>query len=515
MKDPIQLYNRYHMEIFIIALLLIYIYLGYIQILTVGPSGIHFIRQTDSLSFASNYYHGGMNFFSPGVYNLDSNGGKAACEFPIIYYITALLYFVFGEHDIILRLINACIMTFGLFNLYRLLLLITKSKPYSMIFSLMFFSSGVIVYYTNNFLPDTAGLGLILSGWYYFYDYFTDRTKRKSLYLSFFFFTLGSLIKVTLFTSPIAAWSGLLLYDLLIKKVHFVHWLRKNFGMIAGMLVITLMIISWNLYARFYNNLHHDTYFLTNARPIWDMDKMSRAIVWDHIRNYWYSQYYYQSVFHFFAGLILLGLFFIKKSEKAILIISALMLLGALSFIVLFYAQFKDHDYYFIALIPSIIFLVVQSYLALNNRIPVLFSNPVSMTALTLLCALSLHHAGHKIDDRYQSRDCFNINATRFAGAAGILDNAGIPKDATFIILRDSTKNGSLYFMKRHGWPVEDTNRQGIERLNVGVANGVNYIVLTDSAFARHPEITKTLGKKVISTKDWAVYSPEMDYLNH
>lgn len=62
-----------------------------------------------------------MNFFEPKNLNLASEGGKAVSEFPILYYLTACLYFIFGEKEFILRLINVSIVSVGFFYLFRLL----------------------------------------------------------------------------------------------------------------------------------------------------------------------------------------------------------------------------------------------------------------------------------------------------------------------------------------------------------------------------------------------------------
>ena len=107
--------------IFWLALIIVFICLDFHQILFLRPQGIHFMRQTDCLSFVSNYFKNDFHFFEPQVFNLGSFGGKAVCEFPILYFFTAFLYLIFNEHEYFLRLITLSISSLGFFYLFKLM----------------------------------------------------------------------------------------------------------------------------------------------------------------------------------------------------------------------------------------------------------------------------------------------------------------------------------------------------------------------------------------------------------
>ena len=62
----------------VISLLtIIFFYLGFGEQFFVGPHGIHYMRQTDSLSFASQFYNTGYDFFHPALFNLKNGNGNA------------------------------------------------------------------------------------------------------------------------------------------------------------------------------------------------------------------------------------------------------------------------------------------------------------------------------------------------------------------------------------------------------------------------------------------------------
>ena len=210
--------GKYKTLTFIGLLLFYFLLAGTFWQLFEMPQGIHFIRQTDSLSFLSNYYHFGAGFFEPQVFNLSSTDGKAANEFPIIYYFIYLIYNVFGEHEFLLRTTNLLISFVGFIALFKLIFLIIKDNFYTYFFTFLLLSSTVVLYYANNFLPDPASLSFSILGWYLFLLVVLERKNKRLILLSFLFFTLASLLKITYFIHPISALFALLISRFISKN---------------------------------------------------------------------------------------------------------------------------------------------------------------------------------------------------------------------------------------------------------------------------------------------------------
>ena len=469
--------NKYKYFIFFTVLIFLYIFLDYQSILFYRPQGFHFIRQTDGLSFVANYFNNGSNFFEPQVFNLTSTEGKAVCEFPILYFITSQLYRLFGEQEFILRLISVIIVSFGFFSLFKLLILLLNDILYALIFSFLFLSSTVLLYYTNNFLPDASALGLTLVGWYYFYLF--KKQNKKYLILSFSFFTISSLIKVTYFINPIAALSTILVFDFLRKK-KLIDVIKTNSHLLLIFSISSILLLSWNFFAIHYNAINKDFYFLVSTRPIWDMEQKSIIEVWDYISNYWYSKYYFQSTIHFFIITFILGIVFIKKANKTILIPSIILFIGSTFYILLFYAQFKDHDYYFITLIPTIIILVITTFTAIRNKFPRLLNNYIAKVLLLGLAILSINYAKAKLEDRYSNnQDEFSEIGIILSNIRVQMDSLGISQNAKIIVFTDKTPNGGLYFLNRKGWNIKDTTKANIKKIRKYKNLGAEYLVNT------------------------------------
>lgn len=398
-----------------------------------------------------------------------------------------MLYKLFGEHEFILRLITISIVSFGFFTLFKLLILLLNDILYAFIFSFLFLSSTVLLYYTNNFLPDASALGFTLMGWYYFH-LFNDQNS-KYLFLSFSFFTISSLLKVTYFINPIAAISTIIFSDILAKK-KLIDLFKTNFRLLIIFLTSSLVLLIWNIFVIRYNAANKDFYFLVGSRPIWDLDRNSINEVWNYIAKYWYSKYYYQSTIHFFVIIFILGIVFIKNATKKILIPGFVLFIGSVFYVLLFYAQFRDHDYYFITLIPTIIFLVINAFITIRTKFPRLLNNYFAKILLFGLTLLSLNYVKEKLEVRYSDKDDkFAEIGLTLSKTEQSIDSLGIDKNAKFIVFADKTPNGGLYFLNRKGWNIRDTTEAYINKINDYKYLGAEYLVNTTNINFNFPII--------------------------
>lgn len=476
--------------------------MDYHNILFFSPQSIHFIRQTDCLSFVLTYYNSGMNFFEPRMLNLNSIDGKAIGEFPILYYLTAVFYKIFGEHEFFLRLINLTIITTGLLYLYKLLLKLFADITYALIFTFLFFSSAILIYYTNNYLPDPAALGFTLIAWYFYYEFFTNRNKTRIFIVSIFLFTLASLIKVTYGLNLAAALLSLVIIEVIGNHTYSV---KKNYRYLLTFLFSFLIIAGWYFFVIKYNEINNGSYFLTHHKPIWSLNKFQITEVLNYMYYYWLPNYYYESTIHVFIVIILVGLLFLKKSNKIILTFAVTTFIGSVMYFVLFYSQFKNHDYYFLALIPGIIFLVINSFISIRNTYPNIIGNIFFKLGFVLLLFLSLNYAHKKVTGRYgYKNDKFANIGIQLHNADEYIQAIGISDDSKIIVVLDYTPNGSLYFLKRRGWTISDTSANEIKNIHSYIREGASHLVLTDKIYINNITI-KNLSKRVIGEYNGAI----------
>ena len=498
--------NNVHYLFFIVSSVIIFLFLDYHNILFYRPQSIHFMRQTDCLSFVVTYYNYGMNFFEPRVLNLNSDNGKAIGEFPILYYLTAVFYKIFGEHEFFLRLINLSIVTVGLFYLYKLLLKVLSDIVYALSFTFLFFSSTILIYYTNNYLPDAAAFGFTLIGWYFYYGFFINRNRTRFFIISILFFTLASLLKVTYGLYLAAALLSLIVFEIFVNRKFS---LKRYYPYLLSFMLSFLIIAAWYFYVIQYNKTNNVDSFLMHYKPIWAITSLQVADVWEYISNYWYTKYYYESTIHTFILLILAGLFFVKKSNKVILTFAITSTIGSLIYFFLFYSQFKAHDYYFIALIPAIIFLVISSFISIQNSYPKIIGNIFFKIVIITILILSLNYARDKVLDRYDenNHDMIDIIGWQLDNSEDYINSIGIVEEAKVIVIQDYTPNGSLYFLNRRGWTLSDTSDTDIKNLHSYIQEGAEYLLLTNTQYLNNNSINLVVRDIVGEYNDVTIYN--------
>jgi 4-amino-4-deoxy-L-arabinose transferase-like glycosyltransferase len=151
----------------------------------------HGWRQTLTATIAYNFYADGMGFFNPTPNMINS---IFHFEFPLYTFLVALLYKVFGFHEILGRLVS---IAFGLGSLWFIYLLgkryfdETSAIVASGFFAVLPFS----VYYSRTFMPESAMLFFSISMIYMFARWL-DTGKWQHFLIASLLTTLAFLIKL-------------------------------------------------------------------------------------------------------------------------------------------------------------------------------------------------------------------------------------------------------------------------------------------------------------------------------
>jgi hypothetical protein len=488
---------------FLFLLIGIFFFLGFQSEFFLGPKGIHFIRQVDSLSFVYGYSNNGYIFFQPELFDLSSKGGKAACEFPILYYIVALSFNVFGQKIFLLKLINLLIAYTGIFYLFRLLQDILKDKIYALLVVMLLFTSTVFNYYSFNYLPDTAALGFCFIGWYYI-NRFKNKNENTSIILSFLFFALSGLLKITYLIHPIAI-LGLVLFTFIFKKLNSEQ--RKKILKTFIYSVLTVLIVFlWNWYILAYNSINQSTLFNTKPLPIWALSSSEIDLVWSYISEFWYTVYFAPSTLHLLLVLIVLQALRFSKIDNIFSTLIIFSLIGIITFSLLFYQQFKDHDYYALIAAPLVIFLFANGIIGLrsitNNR----YVHIVIKLIFSIIAIVGINYSRMKLDQR------FHVKPDNVSRAALIIQKnlteiikLNIPLSSKVIIGPEESLNGSLLFLNRKGWSIFYKNQIDSIKLNQYKGYGAGYLFLMTEDEEKQ-KLANSIGAEILRRKNLHVY---------
>ncbi len=428
------------------------------------------MRQTDSLSFVLQYYNNGFDFFNPKLFNLKNIEGRAICEFPVIYYLTALLFLVFGKHFFLLKLVNLIISYAGIYCLFRLAYHFLKDFLYAFLICMFLLTSTVFNYYSFNYLPDTAALGFTFIAWYFWYK-FRQNKINKNIIAAILFFTLASLIKVTYLINPLS----ILVYNLLIINKNKKLSLKTTFYFS----LIVIIVIIWNIYVIYYNALYHSTSFITRAFPVWNLTSEKISIVWDYISTYWYSKYFAYSSFHMILLLAILQI--LSKKARTNLFWNILVLLaGSVAILILFYSQFKDHDYYFLIFMPLFAFLLINGIITLQEIFKKQVYHIIFKIIFLIIVVVGINYSRMKLAERYSNRiDDFSQIGFLISKNLDNINKLNIPGNAKFIVAPDKCQNGGLLFLNKTGWNIKNYSEITPEKINVYKHLGAEYLLLS------------------------------------
>ncbi len=463
----------------IVALFLfcgLFFFLGYGNVFFAPPSGIHYMRQTDSLSFANQYYNNGFNFFSPQLYNLKNTDAKAACEFPITYYITALFYNFTGNNFWLLKLLHLCISFAGVYFIFKLAYHWIQDYIYALLITLFIFTSTVFNYYAFNYLPDTAALGFTFIGWYYIFKYYKEK-QQKTLWISLLFFTIGSLIKVTYYINPMAiiVFSIFLLFSkskAILERKQILHIIK--FGALSLMIVVL-----WNIYVIYYNQSNDSSSFNTSILPIWDLSSEGIIEVLLLIKDYWYVSYFAHASFHLLLVLFIIAIIFYKKIITPYFLLLLILFLGNISYFLLFFKQFKDHDYYALAFLPLIVLFMILIFQVIKYK----FTNKYLAITLKVVFAIIIvtgtNYSNIKLKERHSmTYDVYSKAGNVIFKNTESINKLGIMTDANVIIAPEPSQNGGLLFLNKKGWTIESYEAIQQEKINELKDKGAKYLFL-------------------------------------
>jgi 4-amino-4-deoxy-L-arabinose transferase-like glycosyltransferase len=151
----------------------------------------HAWRQTLTATLSYNFYAEGMNFLNPSPNRLNQLG---AFEFPLYTYIVAILYKVFGFHEIIGRLVA---IAFSMGSIWFLYLLGKRyfDETSAMLACGFYAVLPFCVYYSRTFMPESAMLFFSISMLYMFTRWL-DTGKWNHFFIASLLATLAFLVKL-------------------------------------------------------------------------------------------------------------------------------------------------------------------------------------------------------------------------------------------------------------------------------------------------------------------------------
>ena len=449
--------------------------------------GIHVWRQTQTQNVINNFYRDDFNILNPHINAFADTDRILRLEFPIMQWIFALFYKMFGPHIVISRALSFIIGLCSIWGMFRLCDSIFKNKGVATICAWCFNFSPLFYYYTVNPMPDNLATCCAIWSISLFYSYIATH-KIKYAAWSAFFLCIATLAKLPF-----------VLYGAFMVAFVFLQFKRKEYsgkelGKLCFLFFLTMLpAVCW--YAAVIphwatspviTGLFDPTITLSG---IWDLVFGNlTSVLPELLLNY-------GSVLFFIAGLYFM---YHNKASRA----NKFLLFVTWGIAILLYFIFEInaicfvHDYYMLPFLP-ILFLIVaygaKQLLSTGNKFLKVFS-------LICLCVLPVT-AFIRADARW------NTSAPGFAPAFYKYKNelrALTPPNALCVVGSDESDQILLYYIDRKGWRFSNDDLTG-DQLAFYISKGAKYLFINDHV-DEHADIKVHLGDKIFDKDDLRVY---------
>ena len=516
--------------VFCILLLLMTALYQYHKILFFRPCSIHQWRQCDCLSFTLNYYKENRPFLDPSVCWIGNKGtGETVVEFPIIYYSVAQLWKIFGQHEFISRLIVMCLTFAGLYFLFLTFKLFLLDSFWSIVLSLLMFTSPIWVYYGNNFLPDVPSFSLALMGWYHFMKFYKNGSER-SYYFSMFFFMVGGLIKISSLISFLSLFGIFLIETVLGKNMgRNKKIFTKPINHLIPFIIVIIINTSWYLFAIHFNKEHNEGILGSGIIPIWNYSEERILYVWRLFTHQLIFTYYSKYMLLFIAACFILCLFYFKKSNRFLITLNIFIAFGSFLFFILWYDVFHGHDYYMINLLMFSVFTLLNFSVIVKDHFKKIAKSFFIKILFLLFLSINIFYASAQTYIRYfypehdtvfsyivpeETLEFFRFmhwnykeHVKAFETIEPFNRKLGIKRTDKVISLCDPSLDITLYLMDQKGFTDFDLfTSRGDERMQKYLRMGAKYLFISDKKFYEEKYLEPYLKNKMGSYKNVDIY---------
>ena len=397
---------------------------------------IHVWRQTQTQSTINNFYEEDMNIFNPRRNDRGDSDGIFRMEFPLMQWLVACQYKIFGYHLIITRIFMFLIGLLSILGIYKLLDSLFHKTILSVIGAWAFNFSPSFYYHTINPLPDNFALCCSIWGLTLFFIWYNNK-KTKYLIFSAFLLSIGALCKLPFIIYYIVP---LVYFVALVIKIGFN---KKVFFQSLGAFSFSVLPITWYLFVipKWHGNVIVKGMLNNNDSIIKLLDYFQHNLIStlpELLINY-------GSLIFFLAGFYFL---FKKKSFRN----PKFILLVSLSILTLMYYLFeanaiaKIHDYYLFPFYPLLFILV--AYGAYNLYTSKIKFYRYLTVFLFLLLPITCYF---RMQGRWNT-DSPGFNKDLLLFKTELQD--AIPKDALVVAGNDESHFIFFYYINKKGWGI-------------------------------------------------------------
>lgn len=492
--------------LFLIVFIGLCIYYNYEETFLQPPQSIHIWRQTNSLSITQAYYQYNLPFSQPEIYNQIGDGGingKAAGEFPIIYYTMAQVWKIIGKSEWSFRIFQLVILFSGLFLLFRMLTPLVGNAYRAGFISLLVFTSPMVVFYGPNFIPDAPALAFTFIAWFFLFQ-FVNTQKYYTLWFSSLFFLLAFLLKILTATSFIALGAWVIFEILFLKpekrlfNFKFIHYIP--------FILCLVPTILWYKYVYQYTHVHGIDYSLNTILPIWKLNPEQINKIVESVRLIFFKEYFFPILQYASFLIWIFMLFNIRKLPLFSRYLLIVMPFSMICIILLWFRVLEGHDYYLISQIQVMVIVWAIFFMYLKEK--KFWVHPAFYILMVACISFLANDARDRNSIRYQGwmNEWYKTNFEALTEIEPYFKKWNIQQDDRVISIPDYSLTASLYYMNRKGNTEYGSDFSKEEIFRQRISQGAKYLIINDTTILNQPIIQKFLHTFVGQYRNIKVY---------
>lgn len=430
----------------------------HLRVFTMDLTGIHVWRQTQTQTNIQNFYEEDLSITDPRINYRGETDGILRMEFPVMQWLIALLYKVFGDHIAITRIFTFILGLFSVWGMYRLAHSIFHNRKTAVIAAWCFNFSPVFYYYTVNPLPDNFALCCSLWGLAFFFEWINTE-RWSAVIFAAFFLSLSTLAKLPFVLFAIVPGAYLLRGIFISKK-------RKG-SLAASVIYIALFVPAAAWYVWVVPGWTGNGV----VKGILDADSSQVKLLLDILIGNIVSTLPELLINYAACVFFVWGIYIIIKRKiykHKLFYLFALLAIAVIAYFLFELNMISTvHDYYMFPFLPGL-FLVVSlgAYYLLSAG-----SRPVRIFSTVLLLALPLT-AFLRIDTRWdEASPGFNADLLKYKKEL----RAAVPDTALCVAGNDVSQNIFFYYIHKKGWTFHHDSLPA-ERLKEMIGKGAVFL---------------------------------------
>lgn len=479
--------SRRNLFFCLLALLLLSLALHW-RVFSLDLMGTHVWRQSHTQAIIDNFYERDFNILNPRVNHVE-NDGLMRMEFPLMQWLFALGYQVFGQHLYLTRIFSFIVSLLSAFGMAALAWHWWKDRRAAFVAAWSISFSPVVYYYAVNPLPDNLALCLGIWGLAFFVRYANGGQKPVQLIPSAVLMALSTATKLP-FVIFMAVPFYYFAYQLFTKKIT----IQKAF-LIASIFVLPLSpVCLW--YAWVIPHWSNNIVLAGVLNPEQDFWGKAANILFQNLVSI-----FPETIINYAALPLFLGgvwLFFKNKSYSRLLPIS--FGVGTIGVIAYFLFELNAintaHDYYLFPFLPFLFLAITAgAKAALEQPKPFL-----KYASVALLCLLPLT-AWLRMDTRWNpeghgvSKDWIRYKTQL---------RAALPDSVYCVSGPDISQSITLYFIHKRGWTIGNLGDDVL--FEQAKSKGARYLYSASRELEQYEYVAKSLDTLVARFGEINIY---------